>query len=63
MTHDTQLFFPGDVEDQVFQSEPYKSRGPNTVALDRDLVLRGDRDRCRRLPSRSRRRPTGSKAR
>jgi protocatechuate 3,4-dioxygenase beta subunit len=42
MTHDTQLFFPADVENQVFQSDAYKARGANTVALDRDLVLRGD---------------------
>ena len=42
MTHDTQLFFPADVENQVFQSDTYKARGPNTVALARDLVLRGD---------------------
>jgi hypothetical protein len=43
------LFFPADVEDKVFQSEAYKDRGPNTVALDRDLVLRGDQQALRAL--------------
>ncbi len=49
MTHDTQLFFPAGVEDQVFQSNAYKARGPNTVALDRDLVLRGDQTALKAL--------------
>jgi protocatechuate 3,4-dioxygenase beta subunit len=41
----TQLFFPDDVERAVFQSEPYVARGSNPIALDRDIVLKGDRKR------------------
>lgn len=48
-THDTQLFFPADVENKVYQMDPYKGRGPNTIGLDRDLVLRGDSYALKRL--------------
>lgn len=48
-THDTQLFFPVAVQNQVYQTDAYKSRGPNTIGLDRDLVLRGDKHMLREL--------------
>lgn len=42
MTHSTQLFMPAAIQNRVYELEPYRTRGPNTIGLDRDLVLRGD---------------------
>jgi protocatechuate 3,4-dioxygenase beta subunit len=42
MSHNTQLFMPAGIQNQVYQTDPYKARGANTIGLDRDLVLRGD---------------------
>jgi protocatechuate 3,4-dioxygenase beta subunit len=44
-TTSTQLFFPAAVERAVFESEPYASRGPNPIDLNRDIVLKGDQKR------------------
>ena len=41
----TQLFFPAEAEQTVFQSEPYSARGPNPIDLRRDIVLKGDQQR------------------
>jgi protocatechuate 3,4-dioxygenase beta subunit len=49
MTHNTQLFMPAAIQNQVYQTEAYKARGPNTIGLDRDLVLRGDSHLLREL--------------
>lgn len=48
-THDTQLFFPAEVQNQVYLTDAYKARGPNTIGLDRDLVLRGDKHALKEL--------------
>ncbi len=42
-SHVTQLYFPGEVEQGVYQSEHYASRGHNPMTLARDLVTRGDK--------------------
>jgi protocatechuate 3,4-dioxygenase beta subunit len=49
MSHNTQLFMPAGIQNQVYQTDPYKARGPNTIGLDRDLVLRGDSHVLREL--------------
>ena len=41
----SQLFFPREIERAVFESEPYSARGPNPIDLDRDIVLKGDRQK------------------
>lgn len=48
-THDTQIFFPADIENKVYQTDAYRARAPNTIGLDRDLVLRGDSYTLRQL--------------
>jgi hypothetical protein len=40
---------PAAIQNQVYQADPYKARGPNTIGLDRDLVLRGDAHLLREL--------------
>ena len=49
MVHNTQVFLPAAIQNQVYQTDPYKARGPNTIGLDRDLVLRGDDYMLRQL--------------
>lgn len=44
-TSNTQLFFPGDVERAVFESEPYAARGPTPIDLNRDVVIKGDQQK------------------
>jgi protocatechuate 3,4-dioxygenase beta subunit len=41
---DTQLFLPADVERAVYQTEPYAARGPNPIEIERDGVLKGNKD-------------------
>jgi protocatechuate 3,4-dioxygenase beta subunit len=38
----TQFYFPRDLENAVFETAPYASRGPNPIGPDRDIVLKGD---------------------
>jgi protocatechuate 3,4-dioxygenase beta subunit len=44
-TWNTQLFFPGDVERSVFESEHYSARGPTPIDLNRDIVIKGDQQK------------------
>jgi protocatechuate 3,4-dioxygenase beta subunit len=41
---DTQLFLPADVERAVYQTDPYAARGPNPIEIERDIVLKGNKD-------------------
>lgn len=41
-SHVTQLYFPREVEREVYASDPYKRRGDNPIDIDRDLVVSGD---------------------
>lgn len=39
---DTQLYLPAEVEQAVYQTEPYAGRGPNPIDIERDIVMKGD---------------------
>lgn len=45
----TQLFLPPAMERAVWNEAPYRARGENPMTLERDLVLRGDRQFLERL--------------
>jgi protocatechuate 3,4-dioxygenase beta subunit len=45
----TQLFLPPAFEREVWNEAPYRERGGNPMTLERDLVLRGDRDSLDKL--------------
>lgn len=38
----TQLYFPRELENAIFETEPYAARGPNPIGPDRDIALKGD---------------------
>jgi len=46
---DTQLFLPAEVERNVYQTEPYATRGANPTGVERDIVMKGDADSVRDL--------------
>ena len=39
---DTQLYFPQDVEREVFRSKHYAKRGPNPISPRKDGLIKGD---------------------
>ncbi len=41
--HDIQLFFPNDLIDAVYETEPYAERGPMPFDIKRDIVVKGDK--------------------
>ena len=41
-SHVTQLYFPPDIEHDIYESETYRERGQNPLGIDRDFVIRGD---------------------
>ncbi len=41
-TLDTQIYLPMDIEEAVFKKEPYASRGPNPIDVDKDGLVKGD---------------------
>lgn len=45
----TQLFLPPDIDQVVYNEEPYRARGLYPITLERDLVLKGDAEALRRL--------------
>ncbi len=46
---DTQLYLPMEVEQEVYQTEPYAQRGPNPIDVERDLIIKGDQDALNEL--------------
>jgi protocatechuate 3,4-dioxygenase beta subunit len=46
---DTQLYLPTDVENAVYKTEPYASRGANPVDIEHDIVMKGDKAATRAL--------------
>jgi len=45
---DTQLFFPGDVTDAVYETAPYADRGPMPFNIKRDILVKGDKQTVKR---------------
>ena len=45
----TQLYLPTDVEQAVYRTEPYSSRGPNPIDIAKDVVMKGDVEATRKL--------------
>ena len=41
-SHVTQLYLPQDIEQSVYKTDAYNSRGQNPIGINRDLVVRGD---------------------
>jgi protocatechuate 3,4-dioxygenase beta subunit len=48
-TESTQLFFPAELSSAVYESGVYAERGPNPIDIDRDLVLKGNRQKMEEL--------------